>query len=111
MSRIPAIAPIARYIIPPICKIWIDRVTGLENLPKDKQFIIAPNHASYIEHIMISCIVVPYLNKNYCLLQRKSILRIPIKDYGTDCGTNTSHMSKIDRSKGEEALKDNTFVP
>lgn len=105
MSRIPAIAPIARYIIPPICKIWIDRVTGLENLPKDKQFIIAPNHASYIEHIMISCIVVPYLNKKLLFVAKKEHFEDTHQRLWHRLWNKYITYVQIDRSKGEEALK------
>ena len=63
--------PIARRIIPPIIKLWIKEVNGLENVPKDKNFIVAANHASYMDHLIISSILIPYLNKMVHFLAKK----------------------------------------
>lgn len=104
MNRIPAIAPIARCIVPLICKIWIDRVKGLENLPKDKQFIIAPNHASYIEHIMISSVVIPHLNKKLLFLAKKEHFEDMTQRVWHRLWNKYITYVPIDRSKGEDAL-------
>ena len=55
--------PIGKLIIPPIYKLWLRKVEGLENVPKDKPFIIAANHSSYYETILLHTILIPYLNK------------------------------------------------
>ena len=55
--------PIGKRIIPPIIKkLWVKEVNGLENLPKEGPYIIAANHASYMDHFVIS-LLVKYLNK------------------------------------------------
>ncbi|MDP6648234.1 MAG: lysophospholipid acyltransferase family protein [Candidatus Woesearchaeota archaeon] len=105
MNRIPPIAPIAKYIIPPICNIWIDKVTGLHNLSKDGPFIIAPNHSSYIEHIMISCTVVPHLNKKLLFVAKKEHFEDMTQKLWHRLWNNYITYVQIDRSKGEEALK------
>jgi len=105
MKNTRKFAPIVRHIVTPIIKIWIKKVTGLENLPKDKAFILAPNHSSYIEHIMISCIVVPYLNKKLYFVAKK--------EHFEGISQSTWHKSwsryityiLIDRKKGEKALE------
>jgi len=99
------IAPIVQHIIPPIMNLWIDKVTGLKNLPKDKAFIIAPNHSSYIEHLMIATIVIPYVNKKLNIIAK-------IEHFETITQSTWHRIWKkyityipIDRSKGENALE------
>lgn len=61
--------PIGRLIIPPIAKLWIRNINGLKNVPKDKPFIIAANHSSFLDDFAIVPIVLPYINKKvhmYC---------------------------------------------
>ena len=61
--------PIGRLIIPPIVKLWIRRVEGLEKIPKDKPFIIAANHSSFLDDFTVTPIVITYINKKvhmYC---------------------------------------------
>ena len=55
--------PIAKRIITPIYKLWLRKVTGLENIPTDKPFIIAANHSSYYETLLIPSIIVSKTNK------------------------------------------------
>ena len=70
-KKIKKFAPIVTRIIPAISGIWLGKVTGLENMPKDKAFIIAPNHSSYIEHFLIGSLVVPYINRNLFFIAKK----------------------------------------
>ncbi len=61
--------PIGRFIIPPIAKLWIRNINGLENVPKDKPFIIAANHSSYLDDFATAPIIIPLINKKvhmYC---------------------------------------------
>ena len=63
--------PIGKRIICPITKFWIKEVNGLENVPKGRPFIIVANHASYMDHFMIMCTLVTYLNKKIHHLAKK----------------------------------------
>ena len=54
---------ISKLIIPPILKLWLRRVEGIENIPKKGRFIIAANHSSYYETLLIPSIIVPEINK------------------------------------------------
>lgn len=56
--------PIGKLIIPPIYKLWLRKVEGLENVPRDKPFIIAANHTSLYDGILLYCILLPKINKN-----------------------------------------------
>ena len=93
--------PIARYIIPPIIKLWIKEATGLENLPKDGPFILAPNHSSYIEHLMIGSLVIPQLNRKLHALAKKEHFNNTLEALWH------RYLAAIplDRSKGEGALE------
>lgn len=55
--------PISKLIIPPIYKIWLRKVEGVENIPIDKACIIAINHSSYFDIFVIPSILFPKLKK------------------------------------------------
>lgn len=55
--------PIGKRIIPPIYKLWLRKVTGLENVPRDRPFIIATNHSSYYDTLLVPTIIIPNTNK------------------------------------------------
>ncbi|MBI2102145.1 1-acyl-sn-glycerol-3-phosphate acyltransferase [Candidatus Woesearchaeota archaeon] len=56
--------PIARYIITPIYRLWIRKIGGLQNIPKGKPFIIAANHTSYFDALLLPSIIGPRVNKS-----------------------------------------------
>jgi len=61
--------PIGKLIVPPIAKLWIKKIDGLENIPKDRPFIVAANHSSFLDDFALVPILVSYLNKKvhmYC---------------------------------------------
>ena len=41
---------------PAVCSTWVGNVTGLENLPKIGPVIIASNHASYLDFLLLSAV-------------------------------------------------------
>lgn len=55
--------PVSRLIIPPLWKLWIRKIEGVENIPNDKPFIVAANHSSYFDIFLIPSILIPKLNK------------------------------------------------
>lgn len=60
---------ILRKIIAPLIKlIFIKEVRGFENLPKKGPFIIAANHSSYVDAVLLWCVFVPFLNKPVCFI-------------------------------------------
>ena len=74
--------PIAKRIIPIIpltLKIWAKRVNGIENTPKQGPFIIAANHASYMDHFIIIGTFVKHLNKKIHFLSKKEHFDSPLK--------------------------------
>lgn len=55
--------PIARFTIRPITMLWVRKVEGLENVPKSP-FIIAANHSSYFDSLLLPSAVYPRIDKN-----------------------------------------------
>ena len=55
--------PIGKIIVPALYRPWIRKVEGLENIPKDRPFIIAANHSSYFDAFLLPTIIVPKINK------------------------------------------------
>lgn len=94
--------PIVKIIIPPIIKFWTKEVKGLENVPKKGPFILAANHASYMDHFVIMCTLIPYLNKKiHHLAKKEHFDNIFKKIWHTYVGA-----VPLDREKGgKEALK------
>ena len=55
--------PLSKYTIGAIYKLWLRKVKGIENLPNNKPFIIALNHASYYDTILPYLTIIPKINK------------------------------------------------
>ena len=63
--------PIGKRIVPPLVRgLWVKEVNGLENLPKEGSFIIAANHASYMDHLVMS-LLVEHLDRKVHVLAKK----------------------------------------
>lgn len=94
--------PIAKKIYPPLVNLWIKETNGLQNAPKKGPFIIAANHASYMDHLIIMCTFVPYLNKKVHFLSKKEHFSNPLKSMWH----KWAGAIPLDRqSGGKEALK------
>jgi 1-acyl-sn-glycerol-3-phosphate acyltransferase len=105
MRSTPRIAPILEHIIPPLIKLWIKEIKGLENLPENTSFLIAPNHCSYIEHIMIGSTVVPYLNKRLHIIAKREHFQSITQSTWHSMWEKYITYIPIDREKGKKALK------
>jgi len=73
--------PIGKFIVPPIYQLWLRKIEGLENIPKDGPFIIAMNHTSYYETVLMHSIVVPRINKKVHPLSNSYYWKYPITRY------------------------------
>ncbi len=62
----------------PIYRLWIRKVEGIENIPKDKPFIIATNHTSYYDTILIHSIPIPKFNKKIHAFVNSSYWKYPV---------------------------------
>jgi len=49
---------ISKLVIPPVYRLWIRKVEGLENIPKDRAFILAGNHTSYFDVLLLPSIIL-----------------------------------------------------
>ena len=55
--------PISKWIVTTIYRPWIRKIEGLENVPTDKQFIIAANHSSYFDVFLPPIAIVKKVDK------------------------------------------------
>ncbi len=55
--------PIGKLIITPIYKLWLRKAEGIENVPKKGAFIIAANHTSYYDAMLLHSIIIPKINR------------------------------------------------
>ena len=78
--------PIAKIIIPAVYNLWLRKVEGIGNIPKDKPFIVAANHASYYDDLLLHFIIIPKINKKVHAFVNSTYWKIPIVknilDYG-----------------------------
>ena len=63
--------PIGKKVVFPIVKLWIKEINGVKNIPKDKPFILAANHSSYMDHFGMGLLIIPHLNKKLHFLAKK----------------------------------------
>lgn len=63
--------PIIKRTIFPLIRRYIKKVNDLKNLPEKTGFIVASNHASYMDHLIISEIVVSKYNQKLHFLAKK----------------------------------------
>ncbi len=93
---------IEKLTIIPIIKLWVKKINGLEDIPKDRNFILSANHSSYMDHLILSSIIITKLNKRVYYLAKKEHFETPFqKRWHEHVGA-----IPIDRQAGgKEALK------
>jgi len=64
---------------PPFLSLYLKEVTGVENIPEKGPFIIAANHASYFDHLLISSVLVKYKNLYPRFLAKKEHFDTPFQ--------------------------------
>jgi len=72
---------ISRLIIPPIYRLWIRKVEGVENIPKDKAFIVASNHTSYFDDMLLPSIIMTKIDKQIHALVNSYYWKNPITGF------------------------------
>ena len=62
---------IPKFTIIPIVKLYVKEVNGIENLPKHGACIIAANHSSYMDHMIIGACIISQVNRKFHFLAKK----------------------------------------
>ena len=62
---------IAKRVISLLIRPWLGKCTGIENVPKKEGAILAANHSSYLDHLIIGCNIVPKTNRHAKFLAKK----------------------------------------
>lgn len=94
--------PIVKRIIFPTVSLWIREINGISNIPKHGPFIIAANHASYLDHYIMGCLIIPRLNKKLHFLAKKE----HFDNFLKKAWHTYSGAIPVDREKGgKEALE------
>ena len=63
--------PIIKRILFPAVRLWIKEINHINNIPGQGSFILAANHASYLDHLIMGGLVIPRLNKKLHFLAKK----------------------------------------
>jgi len=73
--------PIAKWFVLPPVSLWIKKVTGIKNIPRDSGFIIAANHSSYLDHLLLGNVIILKFNKKLHFLAKKEHFDNPIEAF------------------------------
>lgn len=60
-----------KHMAPNVCLPFIGKCEGLDNIPTDEGVIIAPNHASYLDHFIVGGKVIRKMDKMTYFLAKK----------------------------------------
>ncbi len=63
--------PISKIFLKPLFQGFIKKVEGLENIPKKGPFILAANHASALDPLVLDAVIIPKINKKVHFLTKK----------------------------------------
>ncbi|MBS3098291.1 1-acyl-sn-glycerol-3-phosphate acyltransferase [Candidatus Woesearchaeota archaeon] len=58
--------------------IWFKEVKGIENIPLDGRFVVAPNHQSFFDDWIMPSIIVPYLDKELHMYSNRKYFKNPL---------------------------------
>lgn len=61
--------PIVKNIFNAALQLWVRRLDGLDNVPKDKPFVIAANHSSFLDDFTLAPRIILHINNKvhmYC---------------------------------------------
>lgn len=70
--------PLAKITLGPFYRMWLKRVEGIENIPMELPVIIAANHCSYYDDLLMHCIVIPKIDKKVHALVNSRFWRYPL---------------------------------
>ncbi len=62
---------VGKNLICPITDLYLKNITGIENIPKKRNFIAAANHESYMDHLFVVCTILKVQNKKVHFLAKK----------------------------------------
>ncbi|MAG91452.1 hypothetical protein CMO83_02150 [Candidatus Woesearchaeota archaeon] len=57
-----------KWAIGPFYRLWLRKVEGLENVPEDQNFILAMNHSSLYDSMLVPIIILPKVDKKISAL-------------------------------------------
>lgn len=63
--------PIIERTVIPFSGLYIKKINGLNNLPEKTGFIVASNHTSYMDHLIIAAVIIPHYNQKLHFLAKK----------------------------------------
>ena len=105
---------ISKRIVLPIVRLWIKRINGAENIPDKGPFIVASNHASYLDHYLILYPLILSLNKKVHFLAKKEHFDKPVKaawhTYGGAIPVDRQAGGKEGLKWGIKALKQGKII-
>ena len=61
----------AKRTLVPFFGLWVKQVNGIQRIPKEVPLIIAANHSSYMDHLCLSSLIIPLLDKKLHFLAKK----------------------------------------
>lgn len=94
--------PIGKWVVYSIYRPWLRKVEGLANAPKDRPFIIAANHASYFDALLLHCIIIPKINKKIHAMVNSYYWKNPLTKAILDWGGSIPVFVEKERNSKEK---------
>ncbi|MBI2138302.1 1-acyl-sn-glycerol-3-phosphate acyltransferase [Candidatus Woesearchaeota archaeon] len=60
--------PYFRWILFPLCRLFISKIAGLGNIPKKGNFILIANHGKRMDPVFLFYVIVRFLNRKVCFI-------------------------------------------
>ena len=93
--------PVGKYAFRLMFSPFLKRVSGLEHLPTEGNFLLAANHCSYIDSLLLGTLVARHLNKKLYFLGKKEHFANPLERRFNEWGG----MIPINRQAGASGIK------
>jgi len=77
----PAFCFFARKFLKPVLEPHIEEIKGLENIPRDTNFILASNHQTNLDHLFVPFPVEAVLEKVHFIGKRDNILEFLVASF------------------------------
>ena len=105
--------PIAKRTLIPFFNLWLREINVVENFP-DGPFIIAANHASYMDHALIVGNVIKHKNRKVHFLSKKehfdNLLKAMWHTYAGAIPLDRQSGGKLALKKAVKALKEGKII-
>lgn len=113
-NRRKTLYPIARHLLKALVYPFLEEVSGIENVPRDRGFILAANHMSYIDSVILITLLTNLLNRQVRFLAKIEHFSNPVSakihHYAKAIPINRSRICLNALKKTLKAINENHII-